>query len=67
MVLNTMIGDKLMEPLVTLNELARLLNKSKVTVWRWWAKDKTLPPPIQYKGRTLGWKKETIEKWLLEQ
>ncbi len=53
-----------MPPLVTLTELAKLLNKSKITIWRWWAKEGILPPPIQRKGRTLGWKQEVIEKWL---
>jgi len=53
-----------MKPLVTLTELSQLLNKSKITIWRWWAKEKILPPPIQFKGRTIGWKQEVIEEWL---
>jgi prophage regulatory protein len=50
--------------LVSLQELANLVNKSKVTVWRWWAKDKILPEPIIINGRCLGWKQSVIEEWL---
>jgi prophage regulatory protein len=49
---------------MSLQELANLVNKSKVTVWRWWAKDKILPEPIIINGRCLGWKSTVIEKWL---
>ena len=50
--------------IISLQELANLVNKSKVTVWRWWAKDKILPEPIIINGRCLGWKSTIIEKWL---
>jgi len=49
---------------MTLAELAELVSKSKVTVWRWWSIDKILPPPIQLNGRCLGWKQSVIEEWL---
>ncbi len=53
-----------MNKLISLQELSELVNKSKVTVWRWWKKDKTLPEPIIINGRCIGWKKSTIEEWL---
>lgn len=53
-----------MTQLISLSQLAKMLNKSKITIWRWWAKDKTLPPPLQIKGRTIGWKQSTITEWL---
>ncbi len=52
--------------IISLQELANLVNKSKVTVWRWWAKDKILPEPIIINGRCLGWQSNVIEKWLDE-
>ncbi|WP_210446968.1 helix-turn-helix transcriptional regulator [Vibrio crassostreae] len=55
-----------MKPLITLTELSKLLNKSKITIWRWWAKDKILPPPLQQKGRTLGWEQDVIEEWIIK-
>jgi prophage regulatory protein len=51
-------------PIISLQELANLVNKSKVTVWRWWAKDKILPQPILLNGKCLGWKTSVIEEWL---
>lgn len=51
-------------PIISLQELANQVNKSKVTVWRWWAKDKILPEPIIINGRCLGWKQSVIEEWL---
>jgi prophage regulatory protein len=50
--------------IMSLAQLANLVNKSKVSVWRWWAKDKILPPPILLNGKCLGWKTSTIEQWL---
>jgi prophage regulatory protein len=50
--------------IMTLAELAIMVRKSKVTVWRWWSIDKILPPPIQLNGRCLGWKQSVIEEWL---
>jgi prophage regulatory protein len=51
--------------IISLQELANLVNKSKVTVWRWWAKDKILPEPIIINGRCLGWQRAVIDQWLL--
>jgi prophage regulatory protein len=53
-------GDQIM----SLAELAKLLNRSKVTIWRFWKKDKVLPPPILLNGKTLGWRASVIKQWL---
>jgi prophage regulatory protein len=50
--------------IISLSELASHVNKSKVTIWRWWAHDKILPPPILLNGKCLGWKTSVIEQWL---
>jgi|TARA_B110000908_G_C9973035_1_gene322034 prophage regulatory protein len=54
-----------MNKIISLQQLAILVNKSKVTVWRWWAKDKILPEPIILNGRCLGWQQDVIDQWLL--
>jgi len=59
------IWIKKMTKLISLQELANLVNKSEVTVWRWWAKNKVLPAPIQLNGRCLGWQQDVIDQWLL--
>lgn len=50
--------------IISLAELAKLVNKSKVTIWRWWAKEKILPQPILLNGKCLGWKTSVINQWL---
>lgn len=50
--------------ITSLSALASQLNKSKVTIWRYWAKDKILPAPILLNGRCLGWKTSVITQWL---
>jgi len=49
---------------MSLADLATHVNKSKVTIWRWWAKDKILPQPILLNGKCLGWKTSVITQWL---
>jgi prophage regulatory protein len=51
---------------MSLSDLAILINKSKVTIWRYWKKDHILPPPILLNGKCLGWKTSVIENWLDE-
>jgi prophage regulatory protein len=52
--------------IMTLTELSVFINKSKVTIWRYWAKQKVLPPPILVNGKCLGWKTSVIEQWLID-
>jgi prophage regulatory protein len=60
MELKSMLNNQVM----SLADLAKLVNKSKVTVWRWWSKDKILPEPILLNGKCLGWKTSVITQWL---
>ncbi|NMT51114.1 helix-turn-helix transcriptional regulator, partial [Vibrio parahaemolyticus] len=48
------------------SDLATYLNISKVTVWRW-RKEGRLPAARAISPRIVGWKRETIERWLEEQ
>lgn len=56
-----------MNKIISLGDLACLLNKSKITIWRYWAKAKVLPAPILINGKCLGWKESTITEWLENQ
>lgn len=51
---------------IRVSDLATYLNISKVTVWRW-RKEGRLPPASAISTRIVGWKRETIERWLEEQ
>ena len=55
-----------MNNLITPKQLQKMLNRSGVTIWRWWAKDKILPSPILIQGKALGWRSEIIEQWILD-
>jgi prophage regulatory protein len=52
--------------IISLAEMAHLLNRHKKTVWRLWAKDGALPAPLMMNNRTLGWKESTYNAWLAE-
>lgn len=49
---------------MSLDEVAQVMGRSKKTLWRLWAKDKVFPKPILIKGRAFGWRESTINKFL---
>ena len=49
--------------LVSPAQLSKVLQRSRVTVWRW-IKEGILPPPIKINGTVLGWKADVINEWL---
>ncbi|MDW2263142.1 MULTISPECIES: helix-turn-helix transcriptional regulator [unclassified Vibrio] len=51
---------------IRINDLAKQLDVTKVTIWRW-RKEGRLPPAIAISPRVVGWKRETIEAWLDKQ
>ena len=53
-----------MSNLITPKQLQEKLNRSPVTIWRWWAKEKILPSPVMVQGQAIGWRPEVIEQWL---
>lgn len=55
-----MVNAKIM----TLQEVSGLVQRSPKTIWRWWAKDKTFPKPIQINGRCIGWPESVYQAWL---
>lgn len=52
--------------IISLSEMANLLQKHPKTIWRMWAKEGVLPKPLMIKGRTLGWKESAYNAWLAE-
>lgn len=51
---------------IRINDLAKQLDVTKVTIWRW-RKEGRLPPATAISPKIVGWKRETIEEWLDEQ
>lgn len=52
--------------IISLPEMAHLLNRHPKSIWRMWAKDGVLPKPLMINGRTLGWMESTYTAWLAE-
>lgn len=53
-----------LDRLVTIEELAQILNRSKKTIWRFWAKEKLIPEPLKVNGRAIGYRASTVEEIL---
>jgi len=51
------------ERIIRIDEMLRLINRSRVTLYRW-TKNGTFIKPIVYKNRTLGWAQGDYEAWL---
>ena len=39
-------------------------NKSRATLWRWWAKDGIFPKPKQTGPHSIGWLESEIQEWI---
>jgi hypothetical protein len=44
----------------TYKDLEKRYNKNRKTLWKYWAKDKTLEPPKRVGKILLGWKLEQL-------
>lgn len=49
--------------IIRIDEMRRLLDVSRVTLYRW-SRNGTFIKPIIYKNRTLGWAQGDYEAWL---
>ncbi len=53
------------EKLVTYQELCSMLNRNYRTIWAW-CKKGVFPQPVKVLGRTIGWKRQDVEQWLID-
>ncbi|CAH8182558.1 helix-turn-helix transcriptional regulator [Vibrio aestuarianus] len=53
------------ERLLTYKDIGTMLNRNYKTIWKW-VKIGIFPEPVRFQGRTIGWKRADIEKWLSE-
>jgi predicted DNA-binding transcriptional regulator AlpA len=49
--------------IIRIDEMARLLGRSRVTLYRW-IKNGTFIKPIMCKRKTIGWPQRDYEDWL---
>lgn len=47
---------------VSMAEVAQILNRSPKTIWRWYAKDKSLPQPLMVNGRAIGYRASVLNQ-----
>jgi excisionase family DNA binding protein len=53
-----------MDALLTIDQVAELLNVPKQRIYAWRHQGRKGPPAIQLEGRLLRWKAEDVERWL---
>lgn len=47
---------------VSMAEVAQILNRSPKTIWRWYTKDKTIPQPLMVNGRAIGYRASVLNQ-----
>lgn len=52
------------ERIIRIDEMLKLLNVSRTTLYRW-SKNGTFIKPITYEERTIGWAHSDYQNWLL--
>ncbi|BDP31411.1 helix-turn-helix transcriptional regulator [Vibrio vulnificus] len=49
---------------LSLDEVAAILGRSKKTLWRFYAKEKIIPEPLKVNGRAIGYRQSAVESIL---
>lgn len=49
---------------LSLDEVAAILGRSKKTLWRFYAKEKIIPEPLKVNGRAIGYRQSSVESIL---
>ncbi|HCG5122607.1 TPA: AlpA family transcriptional regulator [Vibrio parahaemolyticus] len=50
--------------IIPMAEVAKILNRSTRSLWRWYAKEKIIPEPLKVNGRAIGYRASTVEEIL---
>lgn len=53
----------MLNPLLSNSDVAQLLGRSSITIYRW-RRDGILPPPVMVNGRSIGWRQSDISDWI---
>ncbi|MGX9417151.1 helix-turn-helix transcriptional regulator [Vibrio sp. WJH972] len=46
---------------IPMSEVAKILNRSPKSLWRWYAKDKIIPQSLMVNGRAIGYRASTLD------
>tara|TARA_B100001094_G_scaffold312781_1_gene349824 strand:- start:3938 stop:4189 length:252 start_codon:yes stop_codon:yes gene_type:complete len=55
-----------LEAIVSLQEVAKRMNKTTRTIRRWYLEEGIMPKPIFMNNAVLGWRESVLSQWLLD-
>jgi prophage regulatory protein len=50
--------------LLSAKKVAKIIDRSPVTLYRWWKVYKIFPMPIFYNNRAIAWDEAVVNEWL---
>lgn len=50
--------------LLSTKEVAKIINRSTTTLYRWWKIEGFFPKPILHNGKAVAWNEETVQQWV---
>ena len=54
-------NEQQFDRVIPMKEVAKILNRSLKTLWKWRVKDGILPPALMVNGRAIGYRASTLE------
>lgn len=54
-------NEQQFDRVIPMSEVAKILNRSLKTLWKWRVKDGILPPALMVNGRAIGYRASTVE------
>jgi len=58
---NNPLTTNQIDRILSMDEVATILNRSKKSLWRYHAKEKIIPRPLMLNGRAIGYRSSTVE------
>ena len=55
-----------LENILSLQEVAKRMNKTTRTIRRWYLEEGIMPKPIFMNNAVLGWRESVLSQWLLD-
>lgn len=55
-----------LEEIVSLQEVAKRMNKTTRTIRRWYLEEGIMPKPIFMNNAVLGWRESVLSQWLID-
>ncbi|ENM3792534.1 helix-turn-helix transcriptional regulator [Vibrio cholerae] len=59
---NQTIQTNQFDRVISMKEVAQILNRSPKTIWKWYAKDEIIPRPLMVAGRAVGYRASVLNQ-----